>query len=200
MGLFLSAANAWASLLSTSYKLRIGHKGTMKELLLQFHAVNFDHLSGMHYAKDIDFKRHRKEYQGAKLLSVLQSGVLDDSLIEKSVNWPKISNRLTAIIHLQEILESDFEIYSFSPSRLPFPSKIQAAYFLFSEAINDGVFLFLDEKSGSYYCKSAFHDDAHDYRAGQSRWTVLTKSRCSADSEILLYKNPHYKEINGQIL
>lgn len=200
MGLFLSAADAWTSLLTISYRLRIGRKGKMRELLLQFRPVDFDHLSGMHYATDIDFKRHRKEYQGEKLLGALHTGLLDDTLIEKSMNWPKIANRLAAIVHLREILESDFEVYTFDPKRLPFYSNIQASYLLFNPEIDEGVFLFFDRDNDVYYCKSLFHDDVCDYRVGQSKWTVLTKSRYTDSKETLLYRHPHYKEIQGQIL
>lgn len=200
MGLFLSAAEAWNTLLTTSYCLQIGHKGKLRQILLRFRLVDFYHLSGIHYAKDIDFKRHRNEYQGAKLVPALLSGVLDDSLIEKSVNWPKISGRLNSVLQLEEILDSEFNIYTFAPDRLPFPSKINAAYLLYSEKINDGVFLFFDQDADVYYCKSLFHDDIHDYKANQTQWTVLTKTKRFGDHEELQYKHPHYKELHGQII
>ena len=44
---------------------------------------------------------------------MLDAGKLDDALIEKSQSWYKISERLSAIIHLDDILDSEFSIYKF---------------------------------------------------------------------------------------
>ena len=66
MSLFLDAAKQWRDLLHVTYALDIGHKGKSQRLTLVFRAVDFDHLCGIHYAKDVDFKLHRNEYRGEK--------------------------------------------------------------------------------------------------------------------------------------
>lgn len=200
MGLFLSAAETWNDLMPISYCLIIGKKGKAREIDLYFRAIDFDHLSGIHYATDIDFKRHRKEYRGERLLSAVQTEKIDSHLLEKSRNWPRIEKRLEAILYLKELLESDFEFYEFYPERLPFRSQIHAKYLLFSKGFNNGVFLFLDEDTGTYYCKSAFQDDLHDYRENQSRWIVLKKIKRYDDKEEILFQHKNYKELHGQIM
>jgi len=144
MGLLLEAAKHWDKLGNTSYCITTGYKKQMNIINLMFRNVDFDHLSGIHYADDIDFKLHRNEYRGGKLIPALISGKLDDGLIEKSINWDKISDRLSAILDICKILESDFVMYKFSPRRLPFHSDISAMFFLYSEQHQNGVFLFLD--------------------------------------------------------
>ena len=125
MGLFLDAARQWDCLADTSYTITVGRRKQMDEIKLIFRRVDFDHLSGIHYADDIDFKLHRNEYRGEKLIPALLSHKLDDTLIEKSINWGiKISDRLTAIVDIQKILDSDFKLYRFSARKLPFYSDI----------------------------------------------------------------------------
>lgn len=64
MGLFLDAAIKWDQLSDTSYDITIGHRHVSKTLHIVFRPIDFDHLSGIHYAKDIDFGLHRREYRG----------------------------------------------------------------------------------------------------------------------------------------
>ncbi len=194
MSLFLAAARKWESLSDTSYDITIGHKNTSETLHIAFRPIDFHHLSGIHYAKDIEFGLYWKEYQGEKLIQVLTSQKMDSTLIEKSANWDKISERLSAIIRINEILESDFSIYRFHPRRLPFHSTIKAAYFLYREQNQDGIFLFVDQEEDCYYCKSIFQKNANDYRSNQTRWTVLKKTKRVAGTETPLFTHPSYKE------
>ena len=158
---------------------------------MTFRLEDFDHLSGMQYANDIDFGLHRNQYRGDKLIPALLSEKLDDKLIEKSQSWNKISERLSAIIHLDEILDSDFVIYKFDRFKLPFHSDIKAAYCIYSETHKNGVFLFLDEEQRCYYCKSVFEKDCNDYRTNQTRWTVLKKEKTTelGTKTIFLHKS-----------
>lgn len=195
MGLFLDAARQWDCLANTSYTITVGHRKQMDTIKLIFRCVDFDHLSGIHYADDIDFKLHRNEYRGEKLIPALLSHKLDDSLIEKSINWDaKISDRLTAIVDIQKILESDFKIYRFSGRKLPFYSDISAIYFLYSEQCQNGVFLFLDQENECFYCKSVFRKDARDYCINQTSWTVLKKVKTVNDKDEVIYVYPKYRE------
>lgn len=200
MNLLLSAAESWHSLLETHYSFMIGRSGSAKCINLYFRADDFSHLSGIHYANDVDFKLHKKEYRGTKLISALMAGRLDGALIEKSRNWPQIKGRLNAILHMRTILESDFRIYRFSPNKLPFHSQIAAEYLLYSEGLGDGVFLFFDQDAGTYYCKSVFEKGSSDYRTNQSAWTVLAKTKYDNGQEIMLFKHPNYKETSAQIV
>lgn len=191
MGLFLDAAVKWSSLQNTQYLLVLGHKKSTEYINMTFRPEDFDHLSGMQYANDIDFGLHRNQYRGDKLIPALLSAKLDDKLIEKSQSWDKISERLSAIIHLDEILNSDFLIYKFDRFKLPFHSDIKAAYCIYSETYKNGVFLFLDEEQRCYYCKSVFEKDCNDYRTNQTRWTVLKKEKSTelGTTTIFLHKS-----------
>ena len=194
MSLFLDAARQWNDLLNVTYIIHIGHKSQSKILRLVFRDIDFDHLSGIHYATDVDFKLHRKEYRGVKLLQAVCSGKMDPLLIEKSAQWLKISYRLYGIQNMRKILNSDFKIYKFSAKKLPFFSKISASYLLYNEQLKEGFFLFLDVDGCHYYCKSIFADDKQNYTFNQTNWVVLKKDIIENGSTRTLYKNPSYIE------
>lgn len=197
MGLFLNAAVKWNSLQNTKYLLVLGHKRSTEYINITFRPEDFDHLSGMQYANDVDFSLHRNQYRGDKLVPALLSGKLDDALIEKSQSWYKISERLSAIIHLDDILDSEFSIYKFDRFKLPFHSDIRAAYCIYSETHKNGVFLFLDEENRCCYCKSVFEKDFHDYRTNQTRWTVLKKERTTERGTETVYLHKSFVEPVG---
>ncbi len=191
MSLLLDAAKQWRQLLHITYIIQIGRKGQSQTLHLVFREVDFDHLSGIHYANDVDFKLHRREYRGEKLLQAVCTGKIDPLLIEKSAQWPKISRRLTGILNIHQILNSDFKIYRFSASKLPFYSKI-SAYLLYSDQLGKGFFLFLDERDQQYYCKSIFDDDELDYTLNQTGWVILEKAIAENGTTTVIYRSPTY--------
>lgn len=194
MGLFLDAANEWYDLLDVSYHFVIGRKNIARQLNISFRIGDFDHLSGIQHASDVDFGLHRNEYRGVRLVPALRSGKLSDTLIEKSMEWSSISGRLSAIIGLKRILETDFEIYAFESYKLRFHSEIKAKYCVYSEELEIGVFLFLNETGRCLYCKSVFQKDNRDYRKNQARWIVLQKRKIENGTETLLYQNASYHE------
>ncbi|MBE6964576.1 MAG: hypothetical protein E7441_00905 [Ruminococcaceae bacterium] len=200
MGLFLEAAKCWNSLQNTSYCITFGKNKKLKNINLIFRDVDFDHLSGIHYADDVDFKLHRNEYRGDKLIPALLSQKLDDGLIEKSSNWGKISDRLSAVTNICDVLESNFTLYYFSPNRLTFHSTITAVYFLYSEQFSNGIFLFLDKEENCFYCKSVFSKDVRDYCINQTRLKVLKKTKMVCGEEKTLFVHPNFKETENVIL
>lgn len=194
MSLILEAAKQWTHLLNCEYSLTIGRKGKMQELKLTFRSEDFDHLAGMQYADDVDFKLHPNEYRGAKLIPALLAGKVDGALLEKSRSWERIQDRLHVVLNLEKILDDDFEVYRFESKKLPFYSKIKASYCIYSDLCNKGIFLFWDG-SDQYYCKSVFSFDGdNDYRKGQARWTLLHKFKTESGIAKELFRYEKYKE------
>jgi len=200
MCLLYEAAMAWNQLSDTSYTIHIGHKGKEEILHIVFRAVDFDHLVGMQYAKDVDFKLHRSEYRGNNLVSAVLNGKIDPKTIEKSQNWlDQISYRVSGILIIPSLLEADLEIFSFNPNKLNFHSKLDASYLLYDGKTNTGFFLFLDEANDEYYCKSIFYDIERDYRKNQTKWKVLKKTKTVNGMEKELFTALSYKEIKPAI-
>lgn len=192
MGLFLDAAIAWSSLHNVNYILDIARKGKLERIELSFLDEDFSHLSGMQYAKDIDFGIRKSEYYGENLIPALLNKRMDDTKIELSRNWNRISGRLTAIINLQKTLDGEFIIVSFNKLKVRGYSQIDAKFAIKSMISGDVYFVFLDERSRRYYCKSAFRKENTDYSENQSVMTLLQKTKIVDDVITVLYTRDGY--------
>lgn len=192
MGLFLDAANAWYDLHNTGYILDIARRGRLTRIDLSFLDKDFPHLAGMQYARDVDFGIRKTEYYGERLISALLDKRLDDSKIEESRNWNKISGRLTAIVNLQNTLDNEFSIVSFNKSKVRGFSRIDAKFAIKSEVSKNIYFVFLDERSGRYYCKSAFRKEFTDYMENQSPMSILQKIKIVNNIPYTIFIKPGY--------
>lgn len=193
MGRLLEAAHSWNRLNNVKYILDISHKGKLKQIELTFLYKDFPHAAGMQYAKDVDFGVRAFEIYGERLIPALLNGYIDDGKIEKGKNWERISFRLNTIIKLQELLDSDFIIMAFDKRKVPGYSTIEALYVIKSEVLETVCFVFLDERSGRYYCKSAFEKPQCDYTINQTPMTILQKIKITGDIPIVLFNKPGYK-------
>ncbi len=192
MGLFLDAANAWNVLHNIRYILDIARSGKLTRIDLSFLDEDFPHLAGMQYARDVDFGIRKAEYYGERLIPALLSKRLDDVKIEESRNWDKISGRLTAVVNLQNTLDNEFSIVSFNKSKVRVFSQIEAKFAIKSTASENVYFVFLDERSGRYYCKSAFRKEFTDYMENQSPMRVLQKIKIIDNITHTLFIKPGY--------
>ena len=193
MSLFLDAAKVWLQLIDVSYEITIGRRNKKEIIRLTFQMEDFDHLSGIQYAKDIDFRLPRKKYRGDQLIPALLNNKIAANQIEKSEKWGDIKTRLQAIICLQKLLDTDFDIYEFNPNKLRFHTSIKAAYCIYSKELDCGIFLFIDKTSGRFYCKSIFQKDGRNFTENQTAWTVLKKDRCQNGMQVNLFTKDTYK-------
>lgn len=188
----MDAAAAWKELSDIQYILDLGRKGKLERITLSFLDEDFPHLAGMQYAKDVDFGIGRAEFYGERLVPVLLSSYMDDHRIEKSRNWDRISGRLTAIVNLQKTLDNPFIVVSFNKQKVRGHSRIDAKFAIKSTISDEIFFVFLDETSGRYYCKSAFKKEQTDYIENQSQMTVLQKTKIVNGKSFVLSRHPRY--------
>ena len=194
MGLLLDAAQAWYDLCCTSYIIELGRKGHQFTLVLSFDLADFPHLAGMQYATDVDFGLRPAQYYGKKLVPAVMNGTLDETRLCKSRAWSRLEGRLKAIINLQKTLEGNFTIAQFHPQRVRGSCNINAEFVIKNTVSGDAFFVFLDQNSGRYYCKSAFQSNRLDYTENQPLMTVLeVTKRIESESEVL-YRHANYKE------
>jgi hypothetical protein len=83
MGHLLEAAKKWDSLQHTSYRITIGKRHQSEIIHIQFRPIDFSHLSGIHYAQDVDLGP-RWTCQGVRLIPALLFGKLNEAKVEKS--------------------------------------------------------------------------------------------------------------------
>ena len=194
MGLLLEAAIAWNDLHNVSYILDVTKKGsgTVKRIELSFLDEDFPHAAGMQYAGDVDFGIRPNQYYGAKLIPALLTGQMIDTKIESGLQWNKISGRLTALVHLQTTLDGSFLIRSFEKGKVPGYSAINAKFIIQSTISDEMYFVFLDERSNKYYCKSAFKKEKTDFMKNQTLVTVLQKTKTIDGVPHVLYTKDGY--------
>lgn len=194
MCLFLEAAAAWIALLPTEYILKLGYRKKSYDIRLVFEKANFYHLSGMHYASDVDFKISPNKMYGEKLIDAIISNKINVCDIEKSKKWEKIKGRLEGIVALKNIVESEFSIYKFSPNKLSFKSEISAEYLIHNPKLNLSIFLFLGDTGDYFYCKSIFLEKTRDYTQNQTPYTVLQKIKVENGSSKEIFRHPSYRD------
>lgn len=197
MCLFEQAAKSWLHFIENKYEIIAGSKGKSYIIKLDCEAADFYHLSGMHYANDVDFNLRPSEYYGEKLVFALVDGKLDGTRIEKGRNWPKIKGRLNAIINLQKTLESNFLISRFDPEQVKGTnSQIDADYLIKNLDTDEAYFVFIDEDNNHrQYCKSAFKQEKIDYMNNQQKLTLLKTTKQVNGVEQILYVHPNYRPI-----
>ena len=107
------------------------------------------------------------------------SRVVTEPMLATSVHYElTIRRKLEAMVQLEEMLNSRFQVYLFDRKKSTFYTKIQAKYMLVDEKTGV-VFLFTDTDDGgaTYFARSTFVMDNRDFRKNQTKLTVLKISR-----------------------
>lgn len=176
MDLLYDAAAVWNRLLGYKYEIICGRKGKQHPILLDFEAGEFHHLAGFPHMKDIVLP---VKFSQSKTLAKVLSGAVTEQMIAKSENYdPIIRRKLEAVIQLEHLLNSRFQVYLFDRKKSSFYTKIQAKYMLVDEQ-TQVVFLFTDTSDGgaTYFARSAFVLGDRDFRKNQTKLTVLKITR-----------------------
>lgn len=194
MGLLRNAAIAWSGLYEKEYQLLLGLKGRWsRSVRLIFLPEHFHHLAGFQYADDIDFGVRPSELRKTTLTQKLIDGVIDDRLIEKSIHWTEIQPRLLGIARLEEGLDSEFRIYRYYQNHVHGGTRISAEFVVKSAKTDVTFFVFIDNDTGNYFCRSIFSEGVVDYSAEQPSLTVLKKEKLVAGNTVYLQVHPGYK-------
>lgn len=184
-------------LLTTEYEFTLGRKNRAVKLLLKFSKEDWFHLMGFQYLKDLPhLKRSRN-----KIFDDIAENRISANTIEESVFYGEIRERVQMLSYLEDILDDNDTIFRYSATVNAF-SKIQAKFLLDHRFEDQRIFVFLSQHSdGDYFCRSFFPMSNIDFAKNQQKWTLLRKVKrdTARKAEIELYRNPHYKEISGQI-
>ena len=152
------AAEVWKELTEYHYVFTYGYKGELHEIKLTFSPEDFPHLAGFHYLKDIALPR----YSPRKTVDMILSDKITYDKVKKGTLYQEyVKPRLLALVRLKEILEQEFDLFSYMPQFYPFVTKIKADY-LISSRIEPTAFVFIIRESPSgnavcdFLCCSAF--------------------------------------------
>ena len=124
------AAAVWKELTGYHYRLTYGYKGELHQINLTFSPEDFPHLAGFHYLKDLALPR----YSPRKTVDMILSGKITHETVRKGAQYRElVEPRLMALVRLKEILEQDFDLFSYVPRFYPFVTKIKANYLISSQ-------------------------------------------------------------------
>lgn len=183
--LLYRAALVWSRLTERMYRLTYGYKKQLYQLDLTFSPEEFPHLAGFQYLKDVSLPR----YNARKMVEMILKGKITDEKIRKGVQYQElVEPRLRALVRLEEILENEFQLYSYLPEFYPFTTRIKADYLIASpEEPETFVFIIRASDTGEmvcdFLCCSAFEKGERDYRINQRQRSLLKKERIHRPSQ-----------------
>ena len=101
-------------------------------------------------------------------------------MIEKSLFYEKMSDRLEPLCHLEELLDSDQLIFKYNENVRVY-SQIKADFLLEGVYNENPVYLFLGSREENnlknQMCRTFFPKRSIDYSFGQPRYTLLKKEK-----------------------
>lgn len=182
MDLLYGAAVAWQRLLKYRYEMICGKSKKLYPIILTFDPSEFYHLAGFPHIDDIVFNI---QFPKSKMLEKVLDGTITNNMISSSENYETIvKGKLQAIIQLEQLLDNCYKAYLYDPKRLPFYTKIIGKYLIVDES-NDVVFLFADSTDETnYFSRSTFVMGDQDFRANQSKITVLKVEKTDLETGI----------------
>lgn len=187
------AASVWKNLTEYLYIFTYGYKNKLYTINLTFSPQEFPHLAGFHYLKDVSLPRYNSE----KIMDKILSGKITLAQIEKGMQYiDVVKPRLEALTRFHDILETNFNLFSYMPHMYPFTTTIKADYLISSHLdLASFVFIIQTVPNGNakcdYLCCSAFTKGNRDYETNQRPRTILRKERihiATNTSEILYDK------------
>lgn len=179
-------ANTYLRMMDLTYRIVLGRKGKLCELLIGFEAVSFHHLVGLHKLHDLNIARASRE----KVFRDILEGKISYSFISKSKYFPLIENRFLPFSDIEKIFDDNRLIFRYSSQANQF-SLIEADYRLSTPYSGNDIYIFLAKRqdNGKYYCRSFFPKEQVDYTKGQAIWTMLYKEKAclSANTTVIQY-------------
>lgn len=168
-------AIAFKHLLDYEYKIKLGRKGKITDLTIDFERSDFFHLIGLHKLTDV----LTGNMATSKLFDDCLKGRISYSMIEKSEFFFKLGNRFEYFDKLEEMLDSNNMIFKCNTNRMKSYSRIIADFELkniYEELI---FYIFIEKRaySDKQYCKSFINDNVVDYTYGQTKMTLLYKEK-----------------------
>ncbi|MGN0638870.1 MAG: PBECR4 domain-containing protein [Huintestinicola sp.] len=203
MDLLLEAAENFRKLLDIKYDVLLGRKNREVEISIIFRPIDFHHLAGLQYIKDMPELKCSRE----KVFQAIRNDSALRMKISSSVFFADIRERLTALKQIEYLLDNNDLIFKYDykknkMSKMKADFLIQASdeeqeiTYIFGEHIAKCTYM--QNETKEVYCKSIFKKGNMDYSKFQSKFTVLKISKiCISENKLLSsYVNPNYREKN----
>lgn len=140
-----------------------------------------------------------------KIVSRILNGTITHQQIQKAAHYEKmIVPRLEALAQIKDMLDNEFNLFSYMPSLYSFYTQIKADYIISRHSdITSFVFLIQSNADGpakcDYICCSTFKQGKRNYESNQRPRSLLVKKRIhirSGTTAILVDKITPQNESN----
>lgn len=200
MDLLLLAARKYAELCCYTYDCTVARKNKAFDLHFTFSPYEFRHLAGLHR-----LEHDRLRSNSERIFKDILAGKLTLTHLRQADNWntesEKFLSRLEALSQLDLLMDEFLLLYGFSGDKLAaqtpsLRTKIDADY-LIKFQLPSGITFFFSVKQKDTYCgRSLFINNEQDYSRGQTKFTLLEKSKTNlrTSEQILLYRRSTYQK------
>lgn len=200
MDVLQRCAQGCAHLCDYAYDCTIARKNTSIDLQFTFSPYEFRHLAGLHRLEN-----PRLRANSERILKDVLSGKITLETLRSSASWiaeqEKILLRLDALSHLDCLMDEFLLIFGFSGEKLtavrpPIRTKIDADYLIKFQMENGTTFFFSVKHCDTYCGRSIFINNINDYSVGQTKFTLLKKSKTylPTGKTVLLYRRESYQK------
>lgn len=165
------AALVFQNLIKFEYDIVLGKKKKLICFTIRFREIDFFHLIGLQYLKDLPQLKKDREI----IFNQILSGEISETTIAKSSFYPTIEERITDFLFFENILDSENTVFKYCYSKSHF-SNIRAEFLLQTSYDKRTNYIFIDFIDTDFkYCKSFFFNDTSDYTYNQIRTALLRK-------------------------
>lgn len=159
-------------LLSLEYRFILGKNKTIYDVNISFDKRDFYHLAGLHKLNDLQFL-HKN---ATAVYADIKRGRLTISRIQRSLHYNEIENRINALAHLEEFLDTAFEVYKYDIKKAN-GSRINADYLIRNKILDSIGLCFFVKNRDTFIGTSFFLQDRKDYAVNQMKLTLLKKEK-----------------------
>lgn len=185
MDILLECALAYKNLFNKKYIFKLGRKGKLYVIELNFSVMDFHHLAGLKKLDDIKVLHKNR----ALVFKEILKGKITIDTIKKSAKFLDIERRLHCLKELETYLDTVQDIYIYDHNK-NIGSKIPAEYLMRNVIDKSEVFYFTLRNNGSFIGVSFFPKDKKDYTDRQVKLVLLEKSKVDliTNQTTVLYK------------
>ena len=178
-----SAALSFNNLLDIEYKIIVGRKGIITEIIVEFRKENFFHLVGLQKLNDINYPTENKE----KVFDLIIEDKITEDFISKSRKY-EVANieRITPFVKIEEIMDSNNLVFKFNRSQSNWTS-MDCKFILENIDNEESIYIFIDgnyELKQKMFCRSFFLKTQKDFTRGNTKMALLYKEKINKKTGI----------------
>lgn len=171
-----SAALSFNNLLDIEYKIIVGRKGIITEIIVEFRKENFFHLVGLQKLNDINYPTENKE----KVFDLIIEDKITEDFISKSSKY-EVANieRITPFIKIEEIMDSNNLVFKFNRSQSNWTS-MDCKFILENIDNEESIYIFIDgnyELKQKMFCRSFFLKTQKILQREIQKWHYYIKKK-----------------------